>query len=283
MLPGANTLYYNRTSRTLHGKARIPTTMRPVSARDTADRQRSTRLQIKTGNRGLYRGTEPVDADMQMASFLEHGIVPTLSFKASREKVQATLCRPLQAVKTDLMGIATSILDRIAKTWGCLEQLVNETRGERIDRLEAEEFIARYLKYHSIPGKLQVRWVKRLNSGGKLQEIGPRGEPTGRRLRLWISSGFAGANYSRSITGFADHEICTHAVRAINDHAQVRVCLAFPQRHANVLNGALRQNTEYDCESVDTSIMYRRLCGAGMFSTDTYVCSSITRISIRGL
>lgn len=156
-----------------------------------------------------------------MDSFLEHGHVPILSFKASREKLQASLSRPLQTVRTELMEIATDILDRVVGTWGCVEQLVEETRGDRIDRREAEEFLEEYLTYHNVPGQLQVRWVNKLNSGGKLQEYGRRGEPTGRRLRLWINNGFSGASYSRSMVAFAEHEICTHAVRAINDHAQV--------------------------------------------------------------
>lgn len=184
--------------------------------------QHKSRLQIKVGNRGLFRRTEPRDADTQMEGFLDNGIVPVLSFKASARKVQASLIRPLQAVRTELMGLATAILDRIAAEWGCMEELIGETRGEKISRRQAEEFIEGYLKYHNVPGKLQIRWVQKMNCGGKLQEYGRRDKPTARRLRLWISSGFAGVRFSRSMTSFADHEICTHAVRAINDHAQVQ-------------------------------------------------------------
>eukprot|EP00903_Cladosiphon_okamuranus_P010335 g9778.t1 len=119
------------------------------------------------------------------------------------------------------MSIATAILDRVAGGWGCVENLVEETRGDSIDRRQAEEFIEDYLKQHNVPGKLQIRWVSKLNSGGKLQEYGRRNKPTARRLRLWISSGFAGVKFSRSMMAFANHEICTHALRAINDHAQV--------------------------------------------------------------
>lgn len=49
-----------------------------------------------------------------MQGFLDRGIVPVLLFKASPQQVQATLVRPLQAVRTELMGIATAILDRVA-------------------------------------------------------------------------------------------------------------------------------------------------------------------------
>lgn len=195
--------------------------MRPASAGCALGHNRRSRLQVKVGNRGLCRRTEPQNADIQMQGFLDHGTVPVLSFKASREKVQASLSRPLHAVRTELMGIATAILNRVVGGWGCVEELVEQTRGKKIDRLQAEEFIDKYLQHHNVPGKLQVRWVKKLNSGGKLQEYGRRDEPTGRRLRLWISSGFSGASYSRSMIAFADHEICTHAVRAINEHTQV--------------------------------------------------------------
>lgn len=195
--------------------------MRPASAGSSTSRQRS-RLQIKVGNRGLCRRTEPRDAEIQMQGFLDSGTVPVLSFKASPQKVRASVVRPLQAVRTDLMSIATAILDRVAGEWGCIEELVQETRGDKIDRRQAEEFIEEYLNRHNVPGKLQIRWVNTLNSGGKLQEYGRRDKPTARRLRLWINSGFAGVQFSRSMIAFADHEICTHAVRAINDHAQVR-------------------------------------------------------------
>lgn len=194
--------------------------MRPASARRPMEQQTS-RLQIREGNRGLFRRTEPRDADTQMESFLDSGVVPVLSFKASAHKVQASLTRPLQAVRIELMGLATAILDRVVGEWGCMEGLVGETRGEKISRRQAEDFIEEYLRYHNVPGKLQIRWVQKLNSGGKLQEYGRRDKPTARRLRLWISSGFGGVRFSRSMTSFADHEICTHAVRAINDHAQV--------------------------------------------------------------
>ena len=194
--------------------------MRPASA--GAPGQQRSRLQIKVGNRGLCRRTEPRDADIQMKSFLDCGTVPVLSFKASPEQVEATLIRPLQAVRTELMGIATAILDRVVGKWGCVENLIQENRGEKIDRQQQEEFIEEYLRLHNIPGKLQIRWVNKLSSGGKLQEYGRRDQPTARRLRLWICSGFAGVQFSRSMVAFADHEICTHAVRAINDHAQVR-------------------------------------------------------------
>lgn len=119
------------------------------------------------------------------------------------------------------MGIATDILERVVAGWGCVDKLVEETRGERIDRRQAEEFIENYLQHHNVPGKLKICWAKSLNSGGRLQEYGRRGNPTNRRMRLWISSGFAGVSFARSMTAFANHEICTHAVRAINDHAQV--------------------------------------------------------------
>ncbi|CAM9238819.1 unnamed protein product [Laminaria digitata] len=158
-----------------------------------------------------------------MQSFLDHGTVPVLSFKGTHEKVQASLVRPMQAVRVELMGTATAILDRVVGEWGCLEELVKETRGESIDRDQAEAFIEKYLRHHNVPGKLQICWAKGLSSGGKLQEYGRRDEPTLRKLRLWISSGFAGVRFSRSLVSFADHEICTHAVRAINDHAQVWV------------------------------------------------------------
>lgn len=194
--------------------------MRPASAGSATGRQRS-RLEIKVGNRGLCRRTEPRDADIQMQGFLDSGTVPVLSFKASPQKVQASLVRPLQAVRTELMSTAIAILDRVAGVWGCVEELVQETRGDKIDRRQAEVFIEEYLRYHNVPGKLQIRWVKSLNSGGKLQEYGRRDKPTERQLRLWISSNFAGVQFSRSMVAFADHEICTHAVRAINDHAQV--------------------------------------------------------------
>lgn len=194
--------------------------MRPASAGTATGRQRS-RLQIKVSNRGLCRRTEPRDADIQMQGFLDSGTVPVLSFKASPQRVQASLVRPIQVVRTELMSIATGILDRVAGGWGCVEELVQETRGDKIDRQQAEEFIEEYLRHHNVPGKLQIRWVKSLNSGGKLQEYGRRDKPTARRLRLWISSSFAGVQFSRSMIAFADHEICTHAVRAINDHAQV--------------------------------------------------------------
>lgn len=243
--------------------------MRPASAGYATGQLRS-RLQVKVGNRGLCRRTEPRDADTQMQGFLDRGTVPVLLFKASPQQVQASLVRPLQAVRTELMSIATAILDRVAggqqglkvaihslmsgrllcsptrtivvaasweptsytqasnhtRTpkpggWGCVEKLVEETRGDSIDRQQAEEFIEEYLKQHNVPGKLQIRWVNKLNSGGKLQEYGRRNKPTARRLRLWISSGFAGVKFSRSMTAFANHEICTHALRAINDHAQV--------------------------------------------------------------
>lgn len=194
--------------------------MRPASAGTTG--QQRSRLQIRVGNRGLCRRTEPRDADIQMQSFLDGGTVPVLSFKASPEQVKASLVRPLQAVRTELMGIATAILDRVVREWGCVENLVQENRGEKIDRQQQEDFIEEYLRHHNVPGKLQIRWVNKLSSGGKLQEYGRRDKPTARRLRLWICSGFAGVQFSRSMMAFADHEICTHAVRAINDHAQVR-------------------------------------------------------------
>lgn len=123
----------------------------------------------------------------------------------------------------------------IAGGWGCVEKLVEETRGDKIDRRQAEEFIENYLKQHNVPGKLQIRWVNKLNSGGKLQEYGRRNKPTARRLRLWISSGFAGVKFSRSMTAFANHEICTHALRALNDHAQV-----FGLPHINFFVGRRR-------------------------------------------
>lgn len=119
------------------------------------------------------------------------------------------------------MDIATGILDSVVERWGCVDDLVNNTHGDKIDRSQAEQFIEQYLKDHHVPGKVQIRWVMRLNSGGKLQEYGQRGNPTGRKLRLWINSGFAGTAYSTSIRAFAHHEICTHAVRNINDHSQV--------------------------------------------------------------
>lgn len=194
--------------------------MRPVSAGGIP--YRKSKIQFKTTNRGLCRRTEPRDADTQISDFLSDGTVPVLSFKATRDKIQASLSRPLQTVKTGLMGIATRILDLVVERWGCVDDLVNDTRGDSIDRCQAEQFIGQYLEDHNIPGKLQVRWVKCLSSGGKLQEYGRRSNPTGRKLRLWINSGFAGVAYSTSIRSFADHEICTHAVRAINDHSQVR-------------------------------------------------------------
>lgn len=195
--------------------------MRPASAGGCALSQQRSRLQVNVSNRGLCRPTEPRDADVQMQSFLDHGTVPVLSFKGTHENVQASLVRPMQAVRVELMGTATAILDRVVGEWGCLEELVKETRGESIDRDQAEAFIEKYLRHHNVPGKLQICWAKGLSSGGKLQEYGRRDEPTLRKLRLWISSGFAGVRFSRSLVSFADHEICTHAVRAINDHAQV--------------------------------------------------------------
>lgn len=198
--------------------------MRPVSAGGCAllnGSQQRSRLQVKVTSQGLCRSTEPRDADVQMRSFLDHGTVPVLSFKGSHEKVQASLVRPMQAVRVELMGIATAILDRVVGEWGCLEELVKETRGESIDRDQAEAFIDKYLRHHNVPGKLQICWAQGLSSGGKLQEYGRRDEPTLRKLRLWISSSFAGVSFSRSLMSFADHEICTHAVRAVNDHAQV--------------------------------------------------------------
>lgn len=194
--------------------------VRPISA--GALPHRGSKIQFKTSTRGLYRCTEPRGAETQCRNFLTDGTVPVLSFKATRDKIQASLSRPLQTVKTGLMSIATKILDSVVERWGCVDDLVNDTRGDSIDRCQAEQFIRQYLEDHNIPGKLQVRWVKCMGSGGKLQEYGRRSNPTGRKLRLWINSGFAGVAYSTSIKSFADHEICTHAVRAINDHSQVR-------------------------------------------------------------
>lgn len=76
--------------------------------------QLKSRLQVKVGNRGLCRRTEPRDADLQMKGFLDRGTVPVLLFKASPQQVQASLVRPLQAVRKELMDIATGILDRVA-------------------------------------------------------------------------------------------------------------------------------------------------------------------------
>lgn len=211
--------------------------MRPTS---TGSRRSGSRLRVKVSNRGLCRKTEPRDADINMKGFLEHGILPALSFKASREKVEASLCRPSQAVRTELMSTATAILDRVVHGWGCIEELVKETRGEKIDRQQAENTVEEYLKRHNVPGKLQIRWVNMLNCGGKLQEYGRRGDPTSRRFRLWISTAYAGANFSQSIIAFADHEICTHAVRAINDHAQVRVIC----RYYNTIMKTLFENAK---------------------------------------
>lgn len=175
---------------------------------------------MKAGNyRGLYRRTEPQDPDKHMQAFLDHGTVPSFYFKTGREKIQASLSHPLQAVRTEHMCIARSILDRVVEEWGCVEELVEATRGKQIYR-PTEEVIDEYLKYHGVPGKIQIRWVQQMNSGGRFQEIGRRGNPTGRRLRLWISRGFTGVLFSSSLTAFANHEICTHAVRAINDHVQ---------------------------------------------------------------
>ena len=188
--------------------------------RPTHGRSQKSRLDVKAGNyRGLCRRTEPQDPDKHMQAFLDHGIVPRFCFKTSREKVQASLSNPLQAVRTEHMCIATSILDRVVEEWGCVEDLVQTTRGKQIDR-PPEEVIDEYLKYHGVPGKIQIRWVQQMNCGGRFQEIGRRDNPTGRRLRLWISRGFTGATFSNSLTAFANHEIGTHAVRAINDHVQ---------------------------------------------------------------
>lgn len=129
-------------------------------------------------------------------------------------------CRSSNGLENDL-GWESNTPITATGGWGCVEKLVEETRGESIDRQQAEEFIEDYLQKHTVPGTLQIRWVNKLNSGGKLQEFGRRNKPTDRRLRLWISSGFAGVKFSRSMTAFANHEICTHALRAINDHAQV--------------------------------------------------------------
>ena len=168
----------------------------------------------------MFRLTEPRDAEKHMQAFLDHGAVPVLSFKASCDnRVNASLSRPLQTVRTEHMCIATSILTRVVEEWGCVEELVRSTRGEQIKK-SPEDVIDEYLIHHNVPGKLQLRWVDRMTSGGKLQEVGPREEPTGRSLRLWISRGFDGARFSRSLTAFANHEICTHAVRAINDRVQ---------------------------------------------------------------
>lgn len=87
--------------------------MRPASAGHATGQLRS-RLQVKVGNQGLCRRTEPRDADTQMQGFLDRGTVPVLLFKASPQQVQASLARPLQAVRTELMGIAMAILDRVA-------------------------------------------------------------------------------------------------------------------------------------------------------------------------
>lgn len=94
-------------------------------------------MHVKTSIRGLCRRTEPRDADTQMADFLDHGTVPMLSLKASRDKIQSSLSRPLQEVKTDLMGVATRILDLVVENWGCVDHLVNDTRGDKINRLQA--------------------------------------------------------------------------------------------------------------------------------------------------
>ncbi|CAM9249860.1 unnamed protein product, partial [Ectocarpus sp. 12 AP-2014] len=217
------------------------------------------------------RRTEPRDADIQMQGFLEDGTVPVLSFKSSPQKVQASLTKPLQAVRTDLMGVATGILDRVVRQWGCVEELVEQSRGEKISRRQAEEFFEKYLINHNVPGKLQIRWVEKLNSGGKLQEHGRRNKPTARKLTLWISSGFAGVQYARSVTAFADHEICTHAVRAINDHAQVWV--NHRGRYGLCAGSRERLGTEEGLASLNSLICYpsqtRHLWSAAML----YYCA----------
>ncbi|CAM9114326.1 unnamed protein product, partial [Hapterophycus canaliculatus] len=206
-----------------------------------------------------------------MEGFLDNGIVPVLSFKASPHKVQASLIHPLQAVRTELMGLATSIVDRVVGEWGCMENLVGDTRGDKINRQQAEEFLEEYLKYHNVPGKLQIRWVQKLNSGGKLQEYGRRDKPTTRRIRLWISSGFGGVRYSRSMTAFANHEICTHAVRAINDHAQVWV--NHRARYGMSSGSRDRLSTEEGLASLNSLLCYpsptRHLWSAAML----YYCA----------
>lgn len=185
----------------------------------------TNRINVSCSKLGLCRRTEPNDADTQMNAFVEHGVIPAFSYRASNKTVQVSLGRPMQAVKTEMMGIATTILDRVVRSWGCVDQLIESTRGERVDRHQAEDYIEKYLKHHSVPGKLDIRWVERLNCGGKLQEFGRRNEPTARRLRLWINSRFAGIKFTKSLTAFANHEICTHALRAINDHNQVHRCM----------------------------------------------------------
>ncbi|CAM9521427.1 unnamed protein product, partial [Discosporangium mesarthrocarpum] len=156
-----------------------------------------------------------------MKSFLEDDLVPRFNYKASRDKIEKQLSRPLAAVSADLMGVATSILDAIVRRWGHIHKFVEENRGDPIERAEAEHYIEEYLEYHKFPGKLQVRWVDHMNGSGIFQECGPRAEPTKRHLRLWINRNFEGVAFSRSIKSFTDHEICTHAMRAINDHNQV--------------------------------------------------------------
>ncbi|CAM9287700.1 unnamed protein product, partial [Choristocarpus tenellus] len=147
--------------------------------------------------------------------------VPRFTYRADRDKIDASLSRPRAVISTDLMGIATSILDTMTSRWGHINNFIEETRGHPISLRESEKYIEDYLEHHRVPGKLQIRWVDDLNSGGRLQEWGPRGDPTKRRLRLWINKNFEGIAFSKSIVSFTDHEICTHALRALNDHVQV--------------------------------------------------------------
>ncbi|CAM9258070.1 unnamed protein product [Ascophyllum nodosum] len=228
--------------------------MRSVSAGHR--RSQRSRLQVKTGKCGMFRLTEPRDAEKHMQAFLDHGAVPVLSFKASCDnRVNASLSRPLQTVRTEHMCIATSILTRVVEEWGCVEELVRSTRGEQIKK-SPEDVIDEYLIHHNVPGKLQLRWVDRMTSGGKLQEVGPREEPTGRSLRLWISRGFDGARFSRSLTAFANHEICTHAVRAINDRVQVWACRR--EVYGLTSDARERQSTEEGLASLNSVICYPR-------------------------
>uniref|UniRef100_A0A7S3UW10 Uncharacterized protein n=1 Tax=Heterosigma akashiwo TaxID=2829 RepID=A0A7S3UW10_HETAK len=69
-------------------------------------------------------------------------------------------------------------------------------------------------------GKIKIKWTSKLNIAGKFQETGTKEEPDKRRIVLWINRANAGVRHRTCLESFADHEICTHALRALNDRRQ---------------------------------------------------------------
>jgi len=125
-------------------------------------------------------------------------------------------------VSKDLMNEALYILNKTKREFGSSKEFSKITLGAKtlFSEREALNWLDDYLIKNRLEGKIDIQIEHDLQMGGRIREHGAMANPDKRKLTLYIGSNFKGLYHANGIESFANHEIGTHAIRALNDRLQ---------------------------------------------------------------